>query len=56
VKAINNIARPEVLIPILLVYRAYPRINNLDLLTPFMSQYIKAIKYAIEEITRIRAK
>jgi hypothetical protein len=34
VKAINNTAGPNKLIPTLLVYRAYLRISNLDPLTP----------------------
>jgi hypothetical protein len=30
VKAINDTAGPDGLIPTLLVYRTYPKINNLD--------------------------
>jgi hypothetical protein len=30
IKAVNNTASPDGLIPILLVYRAYSRISNLD--------------------------
>jgi hypothetical protein len=30
VKAVNNTAGPNGLVPTLLVYRAYPRISNLD--------------------------
>jgi len=34
VKAINNTAGPNGLVPTLLVYRAYPRISNLGPFTP----------------------
>jgi hypothetical protein len=34
IKAVNNTAGPDGLIPILLVYRAYLRISNLDPSTP----------------------
>jgi hypothetical protein len=30
IKAINNTAGPDGLVPILLVYKAYPQISNLD--------------------------
>ena len=33
-KAINNLARPNSLIPTLLVFRAYPRIIKSDILSP----------------------
>ena len=33
-KAINNIARPNKLVPTLLVYSAYPRITEHDPLSP----------------------
>jgi hypothetical protein len=56
VKAINNTVGPEVLVPTLLVYGAYPRMNDLDHPTLSMTQRAKAIKYAMEEITKIRAK
>jgi hypothetical protein len=34
IKAVNNTIGPDGLIPILLVYRAYPRISNLNPLAP----------------------
>jgi hypothetical protein len=55
-KAINDTADPEALVPTLLVYGAYPRMNDLDPPTPSMTQRAKAIKHAMEEITKIRAK
>jgi hypothetical protein len=36
VKAINNTTGPNRLVPTLLVYRAYPRISNLDPLALFI--------------------
>jgi hypothetical protein len=36
IKAINNTAGSNRLIPTLLVYRAYPRISNLDSPAPFI--------------------
>ena len=55
-KAINDSAGPNGLIPILLVYGAYPRIKefNAPLLT--IAQRAIAIKKAINEIQRLRAK
>jgi hypothetical protein len=37
VKAINDTASPNRLIPTLLVYRAYPRVSNLDPPAPFIT-------------------
>jgi hypothetical protein len=36
IKAVNNTTSPNRLIPILLVYKAYLWISNLDPLTPFI--------------------
>ena len=36
-KAINDLAGPNSLIPILLVFRAYPRIIKLDILSPIVA-------------------
>ena len=36
-KAINDLARPNGLIPTLLVFRAYPRIIKLDILSPIIT-------------------
>ena len=56
VKAVNDTAGPEGLVPTLLVYGAYPRMNDLNPPTPSMTQRAKAIKHAMEEITKIRAR
>ena len=56
VKAVNDTMGPDGLVPTLLVYGAYPRMSNLDPLTPSMTQRAKAIQRAMEEIAKIRAK
>jgi len=37
VKAVNDIISPDRLILILLIYKAYLRINNLNFFTPFIT-------------------
>jgi hypothetical protein len=43
VKAINNTAGPNGLVPTLLVFRAYPRITLADLPAPLIIKRSKAI-------------
>ena len=43
IKAINNTASLDGLIPTLLVYKAYLRINNLDLSAPSITEQTAAI-------------
>ena len=56
VKAINNTASPNRLVPTLLVYGAYLRISNLD--PPALSIIERAaiIRKVIAEIVKLRAK
>jgi len=56
VKAVNNTASPNGLVPTLLVYRAYLRISNLDLSTPSITERVAAIRKAIAKIVKLRAK
>ena len=56
VKAINNTTSPDGLVPTLLVYGAYLRINNLDLSTPFITEQAAIIWKAIAKIVKLRAK
>jgi len=56
VKAANNIASLDSLVPTLLIFSAYPYISKLDLLAPSIIQQAAAIKKVIEEIARIRVK
>jgi len=56
VKAINDTASPNGLVPTLLVYRAYLRISNLGPPTPFITERAAAIQKAMAEIVKLRAK
>ena len=56
VKAVNNTAGPNGLVPTLLVYGAYPRISNLGPPTPSIIERAAAIQKAIAEIVKLRAK
>jgi hypothetical protein len=55
VKAINDIASPNRLVPTLLVFRAYPRLTDTDS-TPTITERALAICKAIDEITKIRSQ
>ena len=52
-KAINDLARPNGLIFILLVFKAYPRIIELEMLSPIVTQRATVIKKAIAEIYKL---
>jgi hypothetical protein len=54
VKAVNDTAGPNGLVPTLLVFGAYPRITDIDL-TPSITERVVAIHKAMEEVTKIRA-
>ena len=56
VKAINNTAGLNGLVPTLLVYGAYPRISNLGPPTPSITERAAIIWKAIAEIVKLRAK
>ena len=56
VKAINDTAGPDGLVPTLLVYRAYPRISNLDPPAPSIMERAAAIQKAITKIVKLQAK
>src|SRR5882762_9294255 len=56
VKAINNTAGPNRLVPTLLVYRAYLRISNLGPPAPSITERAAAIRKAMAEIVKLRAK
>ena len=55
-KAINNTAGPEGLVPTLLVFRAYPQMVKIDAPSPLVIQRATAIKKAMVEIQKLRAK
>jgi hypothetical protein len=56
VKAINNTTGPNGLVPTLLVYGAYLRINNLDPLTLFITEQTAVIWKVIAKIVKLQAK
>jgi hypothetical protein len=56
VKAVNDTAGPDGLVPTLLVYGAYPRISNLDPPAPSITERAAAIRKAMAEIVKLRAK
>ena len=55
-KAINNLTRPDGLIPTLLVYRAYSQMSEFDVLSPTVIQRATAIKKTINKIHKLRVK
>ena len=56
VKAVNDTAGPDGLVPTLLVYGAYPRMSNLDPPAPSITDRAAIIRKAIAEIVKLRAK
>ena len=56
VKAVNNTASPNRLVPTLLVYGAYLRIGKLDPPTLSVTDQVAIIRKAIAEIVKLRAK
>ena len=56
VKAINNTAGPNRLVPTVLVYKAYPRISNLGPPTPSIIERVAIIQKAMAEIVKLQAK
>ena len=53
IKAVNNTTSPNKLVPTLLVYGAYPKINNLDPPAPFIMEQAAAIQKAIAKIVKL---
>jgi hypothetical protein len=53
IKAVNNTAGPNRLVPTLLVYRAYPWISNLDPPAPSIIDRAAIIQKAIAEIIKL---
>jgi hypothetical protein len=56
VKAVNNTAGPDRLVPTLLVYRAYLRISNLDPPTLSIMERAAVIWKVIAKIVKLWAK
>jgi hypothetical protein len=53
IKAVNNTAGPNKLVLILLVYKAYPQINNLDPSALSIIDRAAVIQKAIAEIVKL---
>ena len=56
VKAVNDTAGLDGLVPTLLVYGAYLRISNLDPPAPSITDRVAIIRKAIAKIVKLRAK
>ncbi|KAI0997138.1 hypothetical protein K3495_g11049 [Podosphaera aphanis] len=56
VKAVNDSAGPDGLVPTLLVLGTYPQMSEIDPPAPSISQRAKAIQKAMEEIGKLRAQ
>ena len=56
VKAVNDTASPDGLVPTLLVFGAYPRMTKLDPPAPSITVRAMAIRKAMTEITKLRAR
>ena len=56
VKAVNDTAGPNGLVPTLLVYRAYPRMSKLDPLAPSITERAVVIWKAMAEVVKLQAK
>ena len=56
VKVINDISSPDGLVLTLLVFRAYPRMSNLDLSVPLVIERATVIRKVMVEVAKLRAK
>ena len=56
VKAVNDTAGPDGLVPTLLVYGAYLRMGKLDPPAPSVTDQAAVIRKAMAEIVKLRAK
>ncbi|CAL3962788.1 unnamed protein product [Diplocarpon coronariae] len=55
IKAVNDTAGPNRMIPTLLIFKAYLRLTELNLLNPSVEQRAATIKKAIKEVRKIHA-
>ena len=56
VKAVNDLAGLDGIVPTLLVFGAYPRITNVDAPSPSVIKRAKAIRAATKEVRRLYAE
>ena len=50
IKAINNLAKPDKIVPIFLVFGAYPQITKMDTLSPSIIKKAEAIRIATKKV------
>jgi hypothetical protein len=53
IKAINNTAGYDSIVPTLLVFRAFPQMTHIDPSVPSIAQRATAIKKAMAEVTKL---
>jgi hypothetical protein len=53
VKAVNDLAGPNGIIPTLLVFSVYPRLTKIDPLSLSVTKRIEAIRAATKEVRRL---
>jgi hypothetical protein len=53
VKAINDSAKPDGIVPILLVFGAYPRLTEIDPFSPLVIKRAEAICITTKEVRRL---
>ena len=56
VKAINDSAGPDGIVPTLLVFGAYPRMTEMDAPSPSVTKRAEAIRAATKEVRRLQAE
>jgi ketopantoate reductase len=56
VKAVNDLARPDEIVPTLLVFGLYLRMTEIDALSPTIVKRAEAIRAATKEVRRLYAK
>ena len=56
IKAVNDTVSPDGLVLTFLVYRAYPRISNLDPLALFITDRAAVVQKAMAEIVKLQTK
>ena len=56
VKAVNDSAGPNRIVPTLLVFSVYPRLTKIDPLSLSVTKRIEAIRAATKEVRRLHAE
>jgi len=56
IKAINNSAGPDSIIPTLLVFSAYPWLTKIDPLSPLVTKRVEAIYVVTKEVCCLYAE